>query len=192
MILDFWRTINSPCPVCKKAICSCSVGCKCSYNVLEEYYNKLWIVRDTPSTESKTMPWYNHKKTLRDVWAESKDMAHRWPIIRSFIHKIPYIVWNIFSKIEILNLINWMLYLLCDDCREHAKDFINKNQNTIVDNDNKSLIVFINDFHNHANSFWNNKTYLVEQSLYMSSVDLVKNKILDQQFLVNNKGGINV
>lgn len=181
IIWVFWRKHYDKCLRCSKQICSCSSWCRCSMNELQDFYkHKYWDTYQQTEKINKDIAiaqWFD-KRTLWDIFSDIKNIEKRWPFIWSFIHLIPYIVWNDFKKEDMLVLFRSLQSLLCQECKDHAEDFIKKHSDIIKDWDNKSLLIFINDFHNNVNKRHNKKQFTVEESIIYTWKELLKNKVI--------------
>lgn len=183
MILDFGRKANGKCLLCNKLICSCASWCRCTIKQLENFYkekNKWVPIENIVKNPNVINPIDPRTKTLWELWSVPKDMEYRWPFIRSFLHKLPYYIWTDFTRDSIHIILTWISWVLCSDCLQHANKYIQDNIHTVIDWDNKSLIVFINNFHNSVNERYNKKQYTIEDSMISISSDLIRNNILER------------
>lgn len=171
MILWYWRKENTQCEICRRTICHCPSWCKCTTKQIADFYNKKynWVI---PKTITPIDP--SKKQTLWEAWAEWQSMDIRWPMFWSFLHEIPYCIGSSFTKNDIHIFFVWFATLLCTDCKWHADEFIKNNIDIVKDNDNKSLIEFVNNFHNYVNERYWKKSYTIEESLLFTSWELIK------------------
>lgn len=172
-ILTHWRVTNWSCKLCKKIICDCSSGCRCTAQAIARHYESLWITDSSPSEDLPTT------KTIDVLMSEIQSLPKLGHMLWKELHELPLHikhVWWVYDATtveEINEYLRWFkVKLTCWDCREHFTALVINNPFTWTTP--RELREYINWAHNSVNERLWRKTFNTSEAIVRIAQDLKK------------------